>query len=108
MQFADILKSPAAEGKEKHVPIIELEDGAVRVTVGKEVAHPNTAEHHIAWVELYGVMKNDMVINLGRAAFAPGFVDPTAAFKVKLDDFKSLCALAYCNLHGVWQNCVEL
>ncbi|OPX34642.1 hypothetical protein B1H10_03195 [candidate division KSB1 bacterium 4484_188] len=50
MNFADILKSPAAEGKEKHVPVIEVEDGAVRVIVGKEVAHPNTAEHgRIVW-----------------------------------------------------------
>lgn len=108
MQFADYLKSAAAEGKEKHVPEIEIKDGVVEVVVGKEVAHPNTAEHHIAWVELYGQMKNGMVIHLGRQAFAPGFVDPTARFQVKLDDFKSLCALAYCNLHGVWQNCVAL
>ncbi len=108
MQFADILKSAAAEGKEKHVPVIEVEGNAVTVTVGKEVAHPNTAEHHIAWLELYGVTKNDMVIHLGRAAFAPGYTDPKATFQVKLEEFKSLCAVSYCNLHGVWQNCLEL
>lgn len=108
MNFADILKSPAAEGKEKHVPVIEVEDGAVRVIVGKEVAHPNTAEHHIAWAELYGVMKNGMVIHLGRAAFAPGFVEPNVSFRVNTADFKAFCALAYCNIHGVWENCVEM
>ncbi len=108
MQFADILKSPEAEGREKHVPTIEVDGNTVHVLVGKEVAHPNTAEHHIAWVELYGVTKDGLVINLGRAAFAPGYVDPHATFTVKLDDFKSLCALGYCNIHGVWQNCLEL
>jgi superoxide reductase len=25
----------------------------VKVCVGKEIAHPNTGEHHIAWVDLY-------------------------------------------------------
>jgi superoxide reductase len=29
-------------------------------------------------------------------------------FNVKVDEFKALCALEYCNLHGVWQNCLEL
>jgi superoxide reductase len=108
MQFADILKNPAAEGKEKHVPVIEPEESAVRVVVGKEVAHPNTTEHHIAWAELYGVMKNGMVIHLGKADFAPGFAAPDVRFQVNTSDFKAFCALAYCNLHGVWQNCVEM
>ena len=108
MKFADVLKSAEVEGKEKHVPIIEVDGNTVTVTVGKEVAHPNTAEHHIAWAELYGVHQNGMVINLGRAAFAPGFTEPKAVFQVNLSDFKSLCAVSYCNLHGVWQNCLDL
>jgi len=29
----------------------------VRVVVGHEVPHPNTPEHHISWIELYGVKK---------------------------------------------------
>ena len=46
--------------KEKHVPVIEAPDAAKKgeffkttVTVGKEIAHPNTAAHHIRWIELY-------------------------------------------------------
>ncbi|GAB4340977.1 MAG: desulfoferrodoxin family protein [Calditrichia bacterium] len=108
MQFSDMFKAPEAEGKEKHVPVIELEEGGVRVTVGKEVAHPNTAEHHIAWVELYGVTKHDMVIYLGKADFAPGFTEPNALFAVKKEEFKTFFATAYCNLHGVWQNSLNL
>jgi superoxide reductase len=40
------------------------------VVVGKEVPHPNTVDHHIAWIELYGVKKNGQVMNLGRVDFA--------------------------------------
>ena len=110
MEFGDILKSPDAEGKEKHVPVIEADKraGTVQVIVGKEVPHPNLAEHHIAWVELYGVKPEGQVINLGRAAFAPTYTSPNATFNVPVDQFKSLCALEYCNVHSVWQNCVEV
>ena len=64
MRFDDILKGTAAEGKEKHVPTIEIGKAAgeggndiVRVVVGKETPHPNTAEHHIAWIDVFGVRK---------------------------------------------------
>ena len=46
--------------QEKHVPVIEAPETAkkgetvmVKVAVGKEIAHPNTTGHHIAWVEVY-------------------------------------------------------
>ncbi len=114
MKFTDILKNKEHEGKEKHVPVIEINKGAeenkdiVRVIVGKEVPHPNTVEHHIAWVELYGVKEDGQVINLGRAAFAPGYTSPNASFQVSLKEFKALCALGYCNIHGLWENCIEI
>ena len=45
---------------EKHVPVIECMDSVkadetfeVKVSLGKEVAHPNTTEHHIRWIQLY-------------------------------------------------------
>ena len=45
---------------EKHVPVIECPDAVaadetfeVKVSLGKEVAHPNTTEHHIRWIQLY-------------------------------------------------------
>ena len=45
---------------EKHVPAIEApakikkqETVSVTVTVGKEIPHPNTTEHHIRWIEIY-------------------------------------------------------
>ncbi len=115
MQFAEILKSADSEGKEKHVPFIEILEGhgaqganLIHVVVGKETPHPNTVEHHIAWVELYGVKKDGQVIDLGRAEFAPSFTNPSISFHTLVEEFKAFCALSYCNIHGVWQNCIDV
>lgn len=116
MRIGDILKTAAVEGKEKHVPSIEVGKGKgeggvdiVHVVVGKEVPHPNTVEHHIVWVQLFGVKKDSgQVIDLGRADFAPGYTSPNVRFQVPVDQFKAFCALEYCNIHGVWENCLEL
>lgn len=116
MNFGAILKGRDTEGKEKHVPEIDIIRGHgadkndfVKVTVGKVTPHPNTVEHHIAWVELFGVTKEGRTINLGRMNFEPVYTDPVVAFHVKgIDNFKAFHALEYCNLHGVWQNTIEL
>lgn len=109
MKFGEILKTAESEGKEKHVPVIEVDEaGSVRVIVGKEVPHPNTVEHHIVWVELFGVKTDGQVITLGRADFSPTYSDPDSSFQVKLEGFKSFCALSYCNIHGVWENCLDV
>ena len=51
---------------EKHVPAIEVKDTvkkgevvSVSVTVGKEIPHPNTTEHHIAWISVYFLPKGE-------------------------------------------------
>ncbi len=115
MRFKDILKNVESEGKEKHVPVIEIgkgkgEGGAdiVHVVVGKETPHPNTVEHHIEWVGLFGVKKDGQVINLGRATFAPAYTSPNISFQVSVVEFKAFCALSCCNIHGVWENCLEV
>ena len=115
MKFSEIVKAERDEGKEKHVPHIEIDKGhkmgldIVRVVVGHEVPHPNTVEHHIAWIELYGVKKdNDQVINLGRALCAPVFSNPNVRIQInQIEDFKSFHALAYCNIHGLWASSLE-
>ncbi len=116
MQFADILKGADAEGKEKHVPTIEIiqehageKVNLVHVVVGKETPHPNTAEHYIAWVEVFGVKKEGgQVVTLGRSAFAPAMTAPNISFHTPVDEFKAICALSYCNIHGLWQNIIEI
>jgi len=116
MNFTEIIKAQKDEGKEKHIPHLEIDKGwkfgsdIVRVVVGHEISHPNTVEHHIVWIELYGVKKeNNQVINLGRAACAPVYSNPNVRFQINgIKDFKSFHALAYCNIHGLWGNSLEV
>ena len=115
MDFFSLIKGAEAEGKEKHVPVIELGSGhegthedIVRVTVGKDVAHPNTAEHYIAWIELYGIKDEKQIVYLGRQDFTPVLADPTAKFKIRMNEFTHLVALSYCNIHGLWKNELKL
>lgn len=78
--------------KEKHIPVVEVKDNAVKVVVGS-VAHPMQAEHHIAWVYLQtdkgGQRKNLAVDSAPEVTFA-------------LADEKPIAVYAYCNLHGLW------
>ena len=113
MSLNQILKGAEAEGKEKHVPFIETVERKsggykVKVVVGKEVPHPNTGEHHIAWIELYGVKEDNQVVTIGRTDFSPIHSSPNTRWHIDLKEFKSFYALAYCNIHGLWQNSVEV
>ena len=114
--------------KEKHVPVIEIQgkpakDQSVRilVTVGKEIAHPNTTEHHIEWIELYFHPTGEKFpYLLGRATFASHaasvngpntstiFSEPEATFKLKTGKSGTVHAASYCNIHGLWENSAEL
>jgi superoxide reductase len=111
---------------EKHVPVIICADTVsagtpleVTVTVGKEIAHPNTMGHHIAWIALHFVpagMQRSIV--LGRCEFSAhgatadengiAFTDSTFSLRVRLATAGTLYATAYCNLHGLWASEKEL
>ena len=116
MEFSKIINTTASEGKEKHVPHIEADKGhksgkdIIRVVVGHEAPHPNTVEHHIAWIELYGLKKDgDQVIALGRSTWSPVYSNPNVRFQInQMSDFKVFHALAYCNIHGLWANSLEV
>ncbi|HBA70974.1 MAG: desulfoferrodoxin [Geobacteraceae bacterium GWC2_55_20] len=77
--------------KEKHVPVIEVGDGFVKVTVGS-VPHPMEEKHYIEWIELIADGK------AYRQFLKPGEV-ATATFNITAS---SLTAREYCNLHGLW------
>lgn len=77
--------------KEKHVPVIEIGNGSVKVTIGS-VAHPMEEKHYIEWIELLADGK------AYRQFLKPGDA-PTATFNVTA---KKLTARELCNLHGVW------
>ena len=72
------------------------------------MAHPNTVEHHIAWINLFGVKENGMVIDLGKSNFGPALTEPSACYHVDTKEFKTLMATSYCNIHGIWENSIDL
>ena len=78
--------------KEKHVPVIEKNEGGYTVRVG-EAAHPMVEKHYIEWIELLAgkmLMRKEL-----EAGDAPEAFFATTAEKVT--------ARAYCNLHGLWK-----
>jgi len=113
---------------EKHVPAIECPDHvkadeffAVKASLGKAVAHPNTTEHHICWIQLYfqpeGAKAPVQVGNFefaahGESAEGPNkgsiFTHHETATSMKTGKSGTLYALAYCNIHGVWQSSKDI
>lgn len=114
--------------KEKHVPVIEAQSVVtkgnwitVTATVGKEIAHPNTTEHHIRWIALYFLPKGEKfpyeIAHTGFNAHGESTVGPNTStvfthheitIKFKSDKSGTLLASSYCNIHGLWQNTVEV
>jgi superoxide reductase len=76
-------------GREKHVPMVEIEGNSVIITVGA-APHPMIEEHYIEWIE---IMSGDKVY---RKYLKPGDL-PHAEFHVLAER-----ARAYCNVHGLW------
>lgn len=109
---------------EKHVPVIECADTAkageavaVTVTVGKEIAHPNTTNHHISWIALHFVPAGAKAsVEITRCEFSahgesvegpdkgPAFTDSTLSIRATLAVSGTLYATAYCNIHGLWSS----
>ena len=115
MRLGELIKTAAEEGKEKHVPVIELMDcpeagctgKLVKVTVGKEVPHPNTVEHHIKWITLFGV-KGGVAVHIATFDLGPTYGAPEVTLHVNLEGFSELIALEYCNIHGLWESSLAL
>ncbi len=110
---------------EKHSPVIEiLEKGEkikVRVSVGKEIPHPNTTEHHISWIEVYFLPEGEkFTYHLGRFDFSAHgassqgpntssvYTEPDVTFYFKTSKPGKLFASSFCNIHGLWSNSLEL
>jgi superoxide reductase len=113
---------------EKHVPVIEVPEGIpagqefdVKVSLGKGVAHPNTTEHHIAWIAVYFQPEGAPVpLQVGHFEFTahgesaagpnkgPLYTSPSAVVTIKTDKPGTLQALSFCNIHGLWENSAEI
>jgi superoxide reductase len=109
---------------EKHVPVIDCPDAVtadeffeVKVSLGKEVAHPNTTEHHIRWIQVFFKPAGDkfayQVANCeftahGEAAAGanqgPVYTHHAATVALKINQPGVLLATSLCNIHGLWEN----
>ena len=109
---------------EKHVPLIECpvefnagEPTTVTVTVGKEIAHPNTALHHIRWIRLYFVPANSTLSyevasvefsshgeSVGGSDSSTLYTEPKISFDFRTGVPGVFYATALCNIHGLWES----
>ena len=79
---------------EKHVPVFEVKDNKVLVTVGS-VEHPMLEEHYIEWIAVQTTAGNQ------RKVLKPGD-KPQACFAL-CDSEEIEAVYAYCNLHSLWK-----
>jgi superoxide reductase len=113
---------------EKHVPVIECPDEVkanenfnVTVTLGKEVAHPNTTEHHIRWIQVFFHGQGDKFpYQVGNFEFTahgeavdgpnkgPVYTNHSVTASLKISKSGTLYATSLCNIHGLWQNGKEV
>ena len=77
---------------EKHVPVYEIKDGKIYVTVN----HVMEEEHYIEWVCVVDENKEKTVY------FKPG-----EEAQAKFCYSKGAILYAYCNKHGLWKKEVE-
>jgi superoxide reductase len=126
-QFGKLLQS--ADWKtEKYVPVLECADKVkaneffpVKVTVGKDVAHPNTTEHHIRWISVFfhrdgGKFPYQLgyfeFIAHGESAEGPDrssiYTHHEISSSMKTGKSGIIYATALCNIHGLWQASKEI
>lgn len=114
--------------KEKHVPVIEAADtvkkgefARITLSVGKEIPHPNTTEHHIRWIAAYFLAEGEKFpYEIGTFNFSAHgesvqdpntstiYTHPQITLSFKADKSGTLMAASYCNIHGLWQSSKDL
>ncbi len=113
---------------EKHVPVIEAPDNIkkgepvkITLSVGKEIAHPNTTEHHIRWIVVFFLAEGEkFAYQIGRFEFGSHgesvqgpntstvYAQPEIACTFKTEKPGTIFATSYCNIHGLWQNSKQI
>ncbi len=126
-ELKDLLQS-ADWKKEKHVPVIDGASSAkkgeavrITVTVGKEIAHPNTTAHHIAFLAAYFLPDGEKFpYQVARAEFASHgasaqgpdtstvYASPEVTFAFRTDKPGVILVTSYCNIHGLWESSKRL
>lgn len=96
-EMEELIPGTVDASREKHLPVIKVENNRVTVTVGSEL-HPMVPEHFIEWIYIEtaagGQRKN---LQAGEP--------PEAVFV--LEDDELIAAYAYCNLHGLWKTAAK-
>jgi len=126
-QFGELFQT--ADWKaEKHVPVIECPDRVkagelfpVKVTLGKEIAHPNTTEHHIRWISVYFHPEGEKsTYQIGHFEFSahgestegpnqgPVYTNHEITASVKINKPGVIYAASLCNIHGLWHSAKEI
>lgn len=93
-KMTEIVPGTTEAATEKHIPVYEVKDGKVFVTVG-EVEHPMLEAHYIEWISLQTDKGNQ------RKRLEPG-QPPKAVFAI-CEDETVQAVYAYCNLHSLWK-----
>jgi superoxide reductase len=114
--------------KEKHAPVIECPDTVtagemfeVRLSIGKEIGHPNTTEHHISWIRVYFHPEGKKFTNeIGLFEFnahgestegpntGPVYTHPDVSVRMKTNEPGVLYAVSFCNIHGLWESSKDI
>ena len=114
--------------KEKHVPVIECLDSVrvgekldINVSVGKEIPHPNTTDHHIRWVQIFFKPEGDKFsYQLANCEFTahgesvagadqgPLYTDYSVTVTAIIKKPGTIHVLSFCNIHGLWENSKDI
>jgi superoxide reductase len=94
----------------KHTPEIAVKESddsgftRIDITVGSQgIIHPTKAEHWIDFMKLY--LDNDLI---GEINFEAGKARGFGSFYVKTEGVQKIKAEIGCNLHGIWENTLEI
>ena len=93
-KMKEIVPGTTDASVEKHVPVWEVKDNRVTVTVGA-AEHPMLPAHYIEWIAIQTTAGNQ------RKALVPG--QPPKAVFALLEGEQVVAVYAYCNLHGLWK-----
>jgi superoxide reductase len=87
-------KTAKQEGREKHVPIINMENGVLTVKVGS-TPHPMEEKHYIELIQLLRDGKVFVEKKLNPS-------DKPQAIFCCIKNSAGISARALCNIHGLW------
>lgn len=90
--MVEIVPNTVEASKEKHIPVVNIKENTVEVTVGS-VIHPMEEKHYIEFIVLEtnkGVYQQFLMPN----------DEPKAHFEIQNENV--IGVYEYCNIHGLW------